>query len=277
MAPPGPLVFAPEAGDLRTMKTGALVMMDALGFRDVWREPGGGERVIKKMRKLRDAAIERMARWGALANELREHTTVPVPDVSFLSDTIVISLPLDESQGDALIAVRTAAFTASTIAATALQTEPRILYRGCVTIGEFAVDDHFIVGKAVSTAASLYERAQGAFVWLDSLACAPFAGIDDERVISDGLCRWDVPLKCGDRYNTLAVIPFNTFYSSDERRELIGHASATFDRGATSIDVQVKKQRTLEFLVAADRAVEKQPLAGVDFRDAMEKVRQEHR
>jgi hypothetical protein len=119
------------------------------------------------------------------------------------------------------------------------------------------VDERFIVGKAVSVAASLYEKAQGAFVWLDPLASAELQ-VDppssDDVIGASSLLRWDVPLKGGDTYNTFAVVPFSLLNGPQLRLELIEHAESIFKK-SSEIGVQVKRQRSIEFMKEANRSV----------------------
>jgi len=150
-------------------------------------------------------------------------------------------------------AVRTAAFTATSIMDEALEQAPHFLYRGCMTVGEFAVSDRFVVGKAISIAASLADRAQGAFVWLDQSAVdALGTSRQGRRAARFNLFHWKVPMKGGDEFETLTVTPFGPFHDADQRSQMLKRAMASFDRGEPGLDVQIKKQRTLRFLKAAD-------------------------
>jgi hypothetical protein len=241
------------------MQRGALLMMDALGFRDVW-QTHDAEQVLAKMQGLKDR-MEQRYREQALAHQeacakppdpsgslagLGARLVGPPPELAFLSDTVVAAA-FEGRHGTLLSALSAVTFAASTIVDEALRHAPTFLYRGCITVGEFAVRQPFIIGKAVTRAALLHEEAQGAFIWWDALANEVVGPLrEDELAITTSV--WDVPMKDGARFRTRVVMPFDRFESLEDRRSTIDAATEVFDRSLGDVRVQIKRQRTLEFL-----------------------------
>jgi hypothetical protein len=88
----------------------------------------------------------------------------------------------------------------------------------------------FILGEAVDEAASHYERADAAIVWLAPSALSGWHAehllqADQWTMIHDA-----VPLKGGSQFRTLAVDPFDPSDSPEERRGMSGLVLGTFDR-----------------------------------------------
>jgi hypothetical protein len=81
------------------------------------------------------------------------------------------------------------------------------VFRGVVTVGDTIVDDENIyMGSAIGEASSLYEAADGAFVWLSPGADRlPMSDVGRDH---DGLVQYSVPLKDGRSVDTRVVSPF---------------------------------------------------------------------
>jgi hypothetical protein len=229
----------------------AFAMFDALGFKNLWRKYEQDPAiVIKKLRALKHA----MAQQTKTTKPLRR--TGPYitesADVSFLSDTIVVSVrpgrrlpipPLAGAQhGRAVLA---AAFYASSVMNEASRSqEPHLAYRGAIGFGQCLKDGAFIIGPAVDEVVSVMDRAQGAFVWLapSALRAWKAAGIEIGLLVP-----YAVPLKGGDAFQTMVVDP--TWYMGRARAaEFVLRLDSTFDHLA--LDVQIKRQNTAAFFRA---------------------------
>jgi hypothetical protein len=232
------------------MQRGAFFMIDALGFRDAWRGYTG-DQIIARMHKLKKAATELRESQQQIHDQMG--VSHAAPSMTFLSDTVVGGVPC-KSPTDYMGAIASISSAIAALIGSALEEEPRLLYRGCITAGEYTIDGSFIVGEAVSRAAALYELAQGAFIWLDEAANAAL-GDRSVGMYLNIYHPWDVPMKGGDRYSSRVVTPFSPFHSEDERRKMIEYTKAAFERIRNDLSVQIKKQRTLEFLEAADKAI----------------------
>ena len=249
----------------RVMKRGAFVMLDALGYKGIWRRPEVKDapgRVVERMARLRDDATAEVARMlGRPLAELRADPANAYDDfnISFLSDTVAIGVwvkstpyAADERMRDRFAVMFGAAF-ASAVMRCALTEPPRLAFRGALAVGDFEMseDGIFIAGPAVDDAASLHEQAQGAFVWIAPSAMAG-AGYDIPTVEFTGhrLIRYAVPLKGGDSYNTYVVSPFAAGSAESERstQALWLRGSFLTEDRPPPLDVAIKLQNTSHFI-----------------------------
>jgi len=153
------------------MRTGAVVMIDALGFKGIW-DGADPSVILRKMGALKQAAESDIK--GVKLGHVRG------AKVAFLSDTIVIGVASGQPVGRGpgpnkrgnVRAIMQAAFQTASVLAAALEEAPRLAYRGCLTFGEFEIDGPFVLGPAIDEAATHYECADGAFVWLTPKAKA---------------------------------------------------------------------------------------------------------
>jgi hypothetical protein len=223
------------------MKTGAVAMIDALGFRGIWgRCPP--EVVIANMSSLK-LQLER---------DLKELSAQPIMqfDATFLSDTIVVGLSLPETVGsnrDALSVTFVTDILARILAWSARSTTP-LAYRGVVAYGEYEIQPHFIVGKAIDEAASYYELAQAAVVWLLPQTRDIVAQQLRWQPRNTHLVRFEVPLKAGDAFESYTVSPIVQAKDIQDAETLTGALLNTFE--PPSVDIAVKKQNTIKHLRA---------------------------
>jgi hypothetical protein len=181
------------------MRTGAIVMLDALGFKGIWKRYPDPQVNIDKMRALRKKAEVLTGRFEGLGG-------API-DIrsSFVSDTI----------GPCAIAI--AAQQTSLVIEEALKTEPSLAYRGCIAYGSFEIDYPFLLGEAVDEAAEHHERAEGALIWLAPSALALWRSQRCFPAEQFNMAPWDVPLKGIGPYRTLAIHPFDQDDGSEDR------------------------------------------------------------
>jgi hypothetical protein len=176
---------------------------------------------------------------------------VDFAEAAFLSDTIVIGLAASEPRIVPTVmhagSVLHACYRAATLLSEALATEPHLAYRGCVTFGRFDIAGTFLLGPAIDEAASYYEQAEGAFVWLAPSAREVFEVVHRGRPALSPLVRYAVPLRQGASYETWVVSPFASVDTKGQRMERTGRLLGTFDK-TSRLEVQVKRQHTERFL-----------------------------
>jgi hypothetical protein len=234
------------------MKTGALVMLDALGFKGIWKRHDQAK-VIPKLQGLRTkverfneeirakvAAFDEPEETGRVFKTLAIHA-------KFLSDTIVLGVSCDvpPTRNTNELLLEIGSYLTSHALAFALQEPPALAFRGSIAVGEFLIDDNFILGPAVDDAAAHMDLAEGAFVWM-----APSArtakrksrGGGDDRYFS----AFRVPLKGGSSYHTHVIAPFAECETEAARRSVIRQLLATFVDG--NMNIEIKKQHTAQFL-----------------------------
>jgi hypothetical protein len=240
----GILVFVP---------IGAIAMLDALGFKGIWRR-ATREAVIEKLQRLKEKADERVGRLKSESAVARLEINL---DVAMLSDTIVIGVDCPRVQeqpklrDDSPYLLLFAAAAAAAIMEEAAASEPLLAYRGVITWGAFHMTDRFLVGEPIDEAAQLEKEAEAAVVWL---APSALAALTENRLGRDGLgfVPWAVPLKGGGSFETAVVNPFHWLRGPENqeiRGALEGRLLSVFS--SARLDVNVKRQHTQRFLEAA--------------------------
>ena len=245
---------------------GALAMLDALGFKGLWRRPGlTHARILQRLQEIRiavDAEVTRLLSGGALGSGFVNRQALPnkyyvdrIP-LAFLSDTVVVGVcvrtdrfpTLDDADG---AAVALAGTFASVVLREAIANSPRFALRGCLAAGEFSIDDdeRFIVGPAVDEAATLQNEAEAAVAWLAPSARRVWTPATQQASAFHRLVPWTVPLKGGANYETFAVSPFAHASSGQTRDVVTARLLETFDE--SRVDVAVKMQNTTRWLDVA--------------------------
>src|SRR5262249_40842362 len=139
------------------MKRGAVVFMDALGFKGIWkRKDTSAESVIEKLHALQEAARRQT---DALKQEFLEEIDPSLDvQVTMLSDTIVIGVSVEglgesiERDDGSEWPIFVAEAAAAAILREAAQTDPVLAYRGVVVFGEFLMSGPFLIGPAIDEA-----------------------------------------------------------------------------------------------------------------------------
>jgi hypothetical protein len=226
---------------------GAIAMFDVLGFKEISNKSEID--TLNKLKQLRRIFSEQPG-LGARTAFVSDTVVVGVGAVGEGQD--IPSTPptrLIRADADA-VAILSAAMTAAVILRAGVEAHPAWAYRGCVTFGDFEIEENFYVGRAVYAAAEHYERAQGAFVWL-----APDAKQAWERCTGtkDGmealLPKHAVPLKGGDTYETYVVVPWAFEDPPEGRERLVNSILDAFGSDpAPPLDVAIKRQNTEAFL-----------------------------
>jgi len=238
-------------------------MMDALGFKGIWRRSGVRERpeiVVEKLAAMQAATTlyldglftsgDARARLSSDGDAIFESV-----EASFLSDTVVLGVAVKRvgaRSGDGVdgFAVRLACQVAAKVMAEATRSEPVLAYRGCISFGQFELHDRFLVGPAVDEAAGAMDLAQGALVWLVPSALTAFnaSRIDSLDGHASEYVPFAIPLKGGDRYDSIAVSPFAAARTVAERDARHRALAATFAGGG--LEVEIKRQHTMRFFAA---------------------------
>jgi len=237
-----------EASELPSLKRGAVAIIDALGFKGIW--------------KKRDPALVLAAlqKTKAFANTMHRVGTAIDSRITirlaFFSDTVVIVTTRSASGGELkdFELVIAAIGHAASVISSGIEGELHLSYRGCIALGGVATLDEFFVGPAIDEAAEWYERANAAAIWLTPSASEAMASGYGK---TDGLFfEWPVPIKCADPIQTLVVNPL-WFTTPDpitssvvvEADEAVRRILATFDTSRPG--VLDKLQETTKLLTAA--------------------------
>jgi hypothetical protein len=106
--------------------------------------------------------------------------------VSFLSDTVAISLQFEEREGEQFTDRQKNCLVYLTCVAVIgvldlfIKDDPPLVLRGCISYGEHMSEGNFIAGPAVDDAAEYMNVAEGAFIWLHPSATVRYKVFADE-------------------------------------------------------------------------------------------------
>ena len=222
------------------MREGAVAVIDALGFRQIWRKYPP-EVVIENMRKIKDQ-LEKDLR------EIGDRSKIQF-DATFLSDTIIVglSLPENEYREKALSIIYLTDILTRILAWFARSSTP-LSYRGVVSYGSYIIEHPFIVGEAIDEATTYHESAQGAVIWLLPNPKDMVANWLKDQPKNTHLVKFEVPLKKGDLFHTYTVSPIVQTDDVRDAIELTLKILGTFK--STNVEIAVKKQNTIKHLQA---------------------------
>jgi hypothetical protein len=235
------------------MAFGSIALLDALGWKGIWKRHGKFSEVIGALRKVREAVLKDVEHLLQSLSQVEQLKGNPVPKAQvralFLSDTIAIaaSIPEEQVSEDAHRHELQATFLQMTVADLAARAfraavlgEPPIALRGAIATGRFHIEENFLIGPAVDRAANLMDLPDGAFVWVDPASPA--------HIITEVCGRYDIPLKGVGPLDAAVVDPV---FGIDEKTGEKIHLRALQAFGAKADDVTVlmKRQHTDEFLL----------------------------
>jgi hypothetical protein len=242
------------------LRTGAVAVLDALGFKGIWETVAPGQ-VIQTLRRARDVARRDTALHNLFLTGGRKEAAI---EVRFFSDTIVVigTVPDNNSTakmpeitlGDVVAVVATAVMY---IITEAVLRNPPLAYRGCIAAGPILAKDEFFVGAAVDEAAEWANKAEAAVVWLRPSAREALAG-GRNAAGEPPLFAWEVPLKSSE-LPTPALVVSPLALGGIEGSEMpwavapIDELSSKFMRTfeCARVDVTVKRENTKRALEAA--------------------------
>jgi hypothetical protein len=209
------------------MKLGAVAILDALGFKEIWKRENP-DVVLGKLRSLRDSFVGDMARTQSAFPAMLGSEGM-TRQAAFLSDSLIVGVSVASGGVGALGPIPTAVggfpdlvrqdhalrdllLSLSRLLDLAASAAPRLSYRGAIACGEFEFDDVFVLGEAVDEAASVASHADGAFVWLAPSASEvheELANLNPFSMYFDALApQYDVPLKTGGYREVKSSKPF---------------------------------------------------------------------
>jgi hypothetical protein len=232
------------------MKTGAVVVMDVLGFKGIWQryDPKGIFQAMRDVEKMVKAAC-------SLTNELEGDVwpsdIKPVYRFRFMSDTLFLACwfqtPPRTGPSDP-IAMGGALWFLCRLTSRVLSVTSAIGFplRGCVTTGKFDVLRNFVIGPAVDDAAQQERAANGAFVWVAPTAVGLYQIVDPDLQTSrrNIVYPYDVPLKDGNTIRTAVIDPRGDD-SQDSARNSLRRVLEFFD--SEEPDVCEKRLHTQKF------------------------------
>ena len=251
-------------------------MLDALGFRGIWRRHSP-ETVIAKLMDLQATTATEASRIQEVATSDQSNFLEFVQPM-FFSDNIVFGVTTKSAEivnaagrvaGNMMQilainftdielqveAIKIAAELTAVLIRRAVSTSPALAFRGCLSFGDFGMTDRFLIGEAVDEAASLANLPHGALVMLAPSGDQLFPRGQIPWKLSP-LVRYRVPMKRGGPYETQCIAPFNGNDETSMLGALLDQFDATFIAARMDLrkDVAEKKANTKDFLTAAWKA-----------------------
>jgi hypothetical protein len=227
-----------------SLQPGAIVLFDALGFRRIWRRFPPAK-VVETLTRLR-------ATTYSASNDVSLYAHI-------FSDTIAIGATASgtaRNPSDGLFWVLDAITHAvRRVLLSALVSDPPLIFRGCIAVGELIATPDVLVGEAVDDAAEHFEKADASIIWLTPKA-------NENWVVWNGsqaaTAPYDVPLNDGTKVSTRALNPLAACLGDDQfpwgpegylkYRQLVDMAFHAHSTGPLKPSVQAKLEHTRDFL-----------------------------
>ncbi|MGB5367116.1 MAG: hypothetical protein WBM75_08380 [Polyangiales bacterium] len=263
-------------------KLGAVAVIDALGWKGVWRRNESAD-VLATLDRVGDALREGAKATNAAQIRLMYGSPWPEPvttEVLFFSDTIVIAAWVEKPKSvddivflDRFETTPEAVEGATEVVCDALldmvgrrvaealrigaTSDPPLLYRGAMTKGDLLVDGTRFLGEAIDQAASFMDAADAAMVWVPPSTDYPPTDI----VSGIHTVEYAVPVKrTGGGAPRLCAQVVNPFLMCREQFEAdrveAGFIRAFSKPPTSDLGVVSKYQETMKFLKAARAAWE---------------------
>lgn len=236
----------------KDLSIGAVALVDCLGFKGIWSRADPGA-LLAQMKSLRKEALEYRGAGNVLIGTHRYLQN----EIRFMSDTVIVTCRISNKWKSAQApyeSIFRVSQVTSLLIQSALCSGIPLGYRGCITFGNFLVESQFLLGPAIDEAASLEREAEGAFVWLAPSALRQFNNRQDEfmiRQLEPGeMLPWNVPMKNGRTYETLAL-NLGLTHSQDSRwDQIISGLETSFNPNARSLslEVEMKRQNTMRYI-----------------------------
>lgn len=244
-------------------RKGAVAMMDALGFRGIWKrvELLALLKNLEVLEKVLSVDVDELCRSIGFAK--------PVVEVRFLSDTVLFTvahdLPFTSREGEspetetgpvvpiAPFSVEVAAAFAALLQARAASSSVPLAFRGAIGFGEYFVKDNYLIGPAIDEVALAHQVANGALVFLLPSASAALRlypeSLRDRGVLRTAMIPdYRVPLK---RLRWLRRAVVNPLGFPSLRPDVSDRILATFGNPSPLSSIWWKRRATEHFLKAA--------------------------
>ncbi|MBI5531501.1 MAG: hypothetical protein HY898_02220 [Deltaproteobacteria bacterium] len=236
----------PLSGYPLRMRTGALAMIDTLGFKGIWHR-ASPEEVLSKLHQIRKISQDGSQEMHELLCPVLGLNKDHEVRGCCVSDTVVIGVrPRDgrTTESEIATAIAAAGVLVHHVMWFGHIVPPVWTYRGCITTGAFEIEDNFFVGPAVDEVAELADAADGPFVCLSPRADAIFRNAGTPYTYQ-ALVEYRVPMKAGACISTHCVRLDQHAGLASERKRLREKVLGSFPAG--SLAVAIKRQHTIDF------------------------------
>jgi hypothetical protein len=240
------------------MDWGIIAFIDALGFKGIWKthEPRDVLASIEAVSLLATDLKTKINKAGG--GDLWDNVTV---QVHMFSDTAGIAVRLPPPKIESTdpefyegtrkyMLLRHVVMMLSELTGRAAIANVPLLYRGCISAGEFLCNETSFIGPAVDEAGKYFEACDGAFVFFSPSAEDVFTNRPWQLKIGHPayFVPYSVPMKKGEPLKTLTVNPL-LFLEQEERRTAIEKIIGCFENPVEQPDdVKTKTSNTKEYL-----------------------------
>ena len=154
-------------------RTGAVVFLDALWFKGIWRRHKPFL-VINKLQKT-TSFFESFRRGRTVYGEATDRTFTVISDSIFVTDAAGRSNGNTEilDPADVLVRLDQLGSFLDALWQELLRSDPPLAYRGAIAWGDHMVRGPFVIGPAIDEAVEAEGKAAGAFIYLAPLADLP--------------------------------------------------------------------------------------------------------
>jgi hypothetical protein len=251
------------------LRLGVIAFLDVLGFKGIWSRENT-RLVLDTMRRIkrRGRDLQGFDHGGSIVSDDGfDHR------VKCISDTVIVVVaPRGRGCTDRMMykAMFSATWIAASIMAEALDGDIPLLFRGCLGAGLMKMEGDFLIGPAIDETASLYEEADGPFLWMSPSALAvndEYADTFSERIEPTLMIRYAVPLKRGKRIETLVHSYFGVRRHAEYRYKIRAQIDKAFGPKPLPQQLHAKYSNTKAFLGRVET------LAGADSERVRLKVR----
>jgi hypothetical protein len=238
---------------MKGLRLGAVVLLDALGFKGIWNRMDSND-VLRQLKRIKREGLNLQGddHGGVLMRaDAFDHR------VKCISDTIIVVVTVRGSSSETFPerplygTMLAAVWIASSMVDFALRGFPPFLFRGCMTTGRVSIDGDFLIGPAIDEAAELYERSDGPFLWMAPSALRTndtYADTFMERIEPNLMIRYPVPMKSGATEQTLAHHHFLRARDDDRPALIRARTISAFGDTEKRPDVARKRANALAFL-----------------------------
>lgn len=250
------------------MNRGAVAVIDALGWKGIWSKHPA-DLLIGQMKGFRDSLTKRAEQGGEIVGRFGKGrlTHELIVQTRFLSDTIVLAVglpdysPVKYDDGREILDGTFAWFaglSTSVALAAAAHGAPPLNYRAAISVGEFVIDETFLLGPAIDEAAGLHEEPDAAIVMYAPSAIGPVkrmlaAPRPEARMNVDAgsvALEYEIPLHGGKTLTTLAISPFAICRDWGQTADVLRGVTEAF---GSDPRIERKSTATLAFLDLAHK------------------------
>lgn len=240
------------------MNWGVIAFIDALAVKGIWQRHDA-EAVLTAFESVRILA-EKMKEDinSSYGGDLWDKVSA---NVVYFSDSVAIGVnlppPLYESENPEFyestrkyMLLRHVVLFLSKLVGEATLGKVPLMYRGCISVGQFMMKGSSFIGEAVDKAGASFESCDGAFIYFSEEAADFFNNRHPYLRMGHPpyFVPYKIPMKTGEVLETITINPL-LFLEDDDKPQAIDAFIREFgDVGSQSEPIQRKAENTIRYL-----------------------------